>query len=95
MGSADTHTDTADVVITDVGSADDNAAHDHPPDDHAAAHDHPADDHAAAHDHPADDHAAHDVLTERLRIPYRPYRDRGPRACPKLNLSQAEQTSAW
>jgi hypothetical protein len=94
MGSVHTHAHADDIVIADHPPADDNAT-DHPPADDNAAHDQPAADDNATHDHPADDNAAHDELTERLRIPYRPYRDRGPRACPKLSLSQAEQTSAW
>jgi hypothetical protein len=94
MGSVHTHAHADDVVIADHPPADD-AATDHPPADDNTAHDQPAADDNATHDHPADDNAAHDELTERLRIPYRPYRDRGPRACPELSLSRAEQTSAW
>ena len=93
MGSVHTHAHADDIVIADHPPADD-AATDHPPADDNTAHDHPAHDNAT-HDHPADDNATHDELTERLRIPYRSYRDRRPRACPELSLSQAEQTSAW
>jgi hypothetical protein len=90
MGSVHTHAHADDVVIADHPPADD-AATDHPPADDNTAHDQPAAaDDNATHDHPADDNAAHDELTERLRIPYRPYRDRGPRACPELSLSRAE-----